>query len=147
MRQDRVGGAFQDIKRNRIGCEFVSVNQAATGLVERVARQMIVNVELTRRLDRLAKRANQTVHFGLGDLVSRDGVSPRQTGHILAETVARNKAMKTPAGRIKVVAVVIPAAEIRARSRHSPTLTERLEQPIFIQIQEDSVIVVELLTE
>jgi len=46
--------------------------------------------------------------------------------------------------RIKLIGVVIPTSEVRARRRHPFTLPERLEQTIFVEIKVALVILIKL---
>ena len=124
----------------------MSVNQAATRLVIGVGRQTVVDIELPAWFHRFTEGTNQAVHLFLSGLRPRHRVGASQTRQILSKAVAGNEGMKIIHGA-KVIGVVIPAAHVGSRSRHPFALPERLQQCIFVEVQEQIVIVVELTAE
>src|SRR5580700_4121042 len=146
MRQNRGRGALQNIEGNGIRCKFMSVDETAASFVEGVAREAVVDVELPGGLDRLGKGAHETLNFFLRGLRSGHGIGASQAGKVLAERMSGNEGMKIIL-LVKIVGIVVPASEIGAGSRHSLTLAERLEQPIFIEIEEHLVVLIKLSAE
>src|SRR5580700_635428 len=121
----------------------MSIDEAATSLVEGVAGQAIVDVELSCGFNRLAKGAHQAVNFFLRGLRTGDGAGASETGEILAEGMAGNEGMKIILF-VEVVGIVIPAAHVGAWSGHSLALSEGLEEAVFVKIEEQLMILVEL---
>src|SRR5581483_4038296 len=135
-----------DIQRIWTFREFMRINQSTAGFVVCISGEMVPDVELSLRLYGLRKRAHKAMHLFLCWLGSGNCVRSRQPGKVLAEAVPRNKAVEICI-RVKVVRVVVPPAHIRTRSGQSLTLAERLEERVFIQVQEEIMISVELLAQ
>src|SRR5215471_6272810 len=143
MRQHRLRRAFEYLQSIWILGEFVRINEAAASLIERVSGKSVVDVELAGWLDRLAKCPDEPVNFLLSRFRTSDRVRARQPGQVLAEAVSGNEAVKI-VFVVEVVGVVVPAAKVRPRSRHSLALAKRLEQPVLVQMEKNLVIVVKL---
>src|SRR5438094_1180654 len=94
----------------------------------------------------LRKGAHQPVNFFLRWLRSCHSIGARQPGKVLTKRMSSNEAVKVIL-LVKVVPIVIPAAEVGAGSRHPLTLAKRFEQPIFIEMKEQFMVLLELLTE
>jgi hypothetical protein len=47
--------------------------------------------------------------------------------------------------RIKIIAIVVPPAQVRSRRSHPLSLPKRLQHPVFIHIQKDFMILLKLL--
>ena len=124
----------------------MGIDETTAGFVECVARQPVVNVELPSGLYGLRKGAHQPVNFFLRWLRSCHSIGARQPGKVLTKRMSSNEAVKVIL-LVKVVPIVIPAAEVGAGSRHPLTLAKRFEQPIFIEMKEQFMVLLELLTE
>src|ERR1700721_74768 len=135
MRQDSFGGTLENSEGVGIGGEFVGIDQAATGFVEGVAGEAIVDIELPGGLDGLAKPPYEAVYFCLGFFRARHGIRASQSGNVLTEGMSGNERVKIVLF-IEVVAIVVPAAHVGAGSRHSLALAERLQKTIFVEMKE-----------
>src|SRR5437764_1383031 len=124
----------------------MGIDETTAGLVECVAWQPVVNVELSRGLYGLRKGAHQPVNFFLRRLRSCRSIGARQPGKVLTKRMSGNEAVKVIL-LVKVIRIVIPAAEVGAGSRHPLTLAKRFEQPIFVEMKEQFMVLLELLTE
>src|SRR5437667_6481277 len=124
----------------------MGIDETTAGLVECVAWQPVVNVELPRGLYGLRKGAHQAVNLFLRRLRSCHSIGARQPGKVLTKRMSGNEAVKVIL-LVKVIRIVIPAAEVGAGSRHPLTLAKRFEQPIFIEMKEQFMVLLELLTE
>src|SRR6185369_15027925 len=96
--------------------------------------------------NRLSKRTYQAMHFLLGGLRSGDRVCACQPRHVLSKAVPGNKGVKI-FRRTEIVGIVIPSAHVRTWRRNPFALAKRLEQGIFVEMQEHIVIAIELLAE
>src|SRR5467141_884686 len=146
MAQNGVGTSPEHIEGNRIRCKFMSIDETTAGLVECVAWQSVVNVELPSGLYGLRKGTHQAVNFFLRRLRSRHSIGSRQPRKVLTKRMSGNEPVKVIL-LVKVVRIVIPAAQVGAGSRHPLTLAKRFEQPIFIEMKEQFMVLVELQTE
>src|SRR5215471_13837403 len=72
------------------------------------------------------------------------GISARQAGEILPKAVAGDESMKIFRWA-EVVGVVVPSTHIRSWSRHTLALAKRLQQSVFVKVEEHIMVVVELL--
>src|ERR1700675_254315 len=133
MGQDRFGGALEDFQGVGICGKFMSIDKTATSLVEGVAGEAIVDVELSCGFDRLAKSAHQAVNFFLRGLRAGDGAGASETGEILAEGMAGDERVKIILS-VEVVATLIPTAHVGAWSGHSLALSEGFEEAVFVKI-------------
>src|SRR5438093_4142045 len=124
----------------------MGIYETTAGFVECVAWQPVVNVELPSGLYSLRKGAHQPVNFFLRWLRSCHSIGACQPGKVLTKRMSSNEAVKVIL-LVKVVRIVIPAAEVGAGSRHPLTLAKRFEQPIFIEMKEQFMVLLELLTE
>ena len=124
----------------------MGIDETTAGFVECVARQPVVNVELPSGLYGLRKGAHQPVNFFLRWLRSCHSIGARQPGKVLTKRMSGNEAVKVIL-LVKVIRIVIPAAEVGAGSRHPLTLAKRFEQPIFIEMKEQFMVLVELQAE
>src|SRR5205807_4020412 len=116
------------------------------GLVEGVAWQPVVNIELPRGLYGLRKGTHQPVNFFLRRLRSCHSIGARQPGKVLTKRMSGNEPVKVIL-LVKVVRIVIPTTEVGTGSRHPLTLSKRFEQPILVEMKEQFVVLLELLTE
>src|SRR6266849_443476 len=146
MGQVRVRTSLEHIEGDRIRCKLMSIDEPTARLVECIARQPVINVELPRGFYGLRKGAYQTVNFLLRRLRSRHRIGSRQPGNVLTKRMTGNKPVKIIL-LVKVIRIVIPTSEVRAGSRHPLTLAKRLEQSIFAEVQEQLMVLVELDTE
>ena len=90
------------------------------------------------------KELHQPLHFLLGALGAGDSISARQSGKVLAKTVAGNEAVKiwwTMKGRVDAV----PAAHIFAGSFHARELAKWFQQLVVVQTEIELMVGVELL--
>src|SRR5437899_7569363 len=108
----------------------MGIDETTAGLVECVAWQPVVNVELPRGLYGLRKGTHQPVNFFLRRLRSGHRIGSRQPGKVLTERMSGNEPVKVIL-LVKVVRIVIPATQVGAGSRHPLTLAKRFEQPIL----------------
>src|SRR4051794_22250687 len=144
--QHGLSGAPVHIERIRALRELVRIDQSATGFVICVRREMIVNVKLSRRLDGFCKATNQAVNLLLSGLGSCNRIGASKPGKILPKAVPGNEGMKM-LRRAKVVCIVIPAAHVRPRRRHSLALPKRLEERVFVEVQKQIMVMIELFAQ
>ena len=83
--------------------------------------------------------------FFLGRFVAGYRIGARKARKILSKAVAGNESVEI-IWRAEVVGIVIPSAHVRAGSRHTHAMAKRFQQSVFVQVQVQVVIVVELLT-
>ncbi len=140
-RQDSIRGAIKNCEGLRILSELMRVDEAAVGLVEGIGREAVVRVELLA--DRGRKTRDETMHLGLRGLVAGNRISAREAGDPLAEGVARNIAGHV-LGRVEEARRGVPAAQIFAGRGQAGELTEGLEHAVFVEIEEESVVLLEL---
>ena len=140
-RQDGVGGAVEDGEGLRILCELMRVDEAAVGLVEGVGGDAVVFVEFFA--DGGGEAGDETLNLGLGGFVAGDGVGAREAGDPLAEGVAGDVAGHV-FGRIEEGRGGVPAAEVFAGGGQAGELTEGLEDAVFVEIEEEGVVLLKL---
>src|SRR5712692_5101699 len=116
MGQNRVRTAVKNIKGDGIRRKFMGIDKTTACLVEGIAWQPIVNVELPRRFYRLRKGAHEALNLFLRRLRSGHGVGASQSGKVLTKRMSGNERMKIIL-LVKVIRIVIPAPEVGARSR------------------------------
>ena len=124
----------------------MGIDETTAGFVECVAWQPVVNVELPSGLYGLRKGAHQPVNFFLRWLRSRHSIGSRQPRKVLTKRMSGNEPVKVIL-LVKVVRIVIPTTEVGTGSRHPLTLSKRFEQPILVEMKEQFVVLLELLTE
>src|SRR5260370_9760240 len=117
----------------------MGIDETTAGLVECVAWQPVVDVELSRGLYGLRKGAHQPVNFFLRRLRSCHSISARQPGKVLTKRMSGNEAVKVIL-LVKVVHIVIPTSEVGDGSRHPHTLSKLFEQPIYIVIKQQFIV-------
>src|SRR5204862_7283863 len=108
-----------------------------------VAWQPLGNLGRPRVLYSLRKGAQQPVNFFLRLLRSCHSIGACQPGKVLTKRMSSNEAVKVIL-LVKVVRIVIPAAEVGAGSRHPLTFAKRFGQRIFIEMKEQFVVLAEL---
>ena len=117
------------------------VDEAAVGLVEGVGGDAVVFVEFFA--DGGGEAGDETMNLGLGGFVSGDGVGAREAGDPLAEGVAGDVAGHV-FGRVEEGRGRVPAAEVFAGCGQAGELTEGLEDAVFVEIEEEGVVLLEL---
>ena len=139
--EDGVGGVVEGGEGLGIVGELVGVDEAAVGLVEGVGGDAVVFVELFA--DGGAEGCDETVDLGLGGLVAGDGVGAGEAGEPLAEGVAGDVAGHV-FGRVEERRWGVPAAEVFSGGGLAGELTEGLEHAVFVEIEEEGVVLLEL---
>src|SRR5947208_17155854 len=116
----------------------MGIDETTAGLVECVAWQPVVNVELPRGLYGLRKGTHQPVNFFLRRLRSCHSIGARQPGKVLTKRMSGNEPVKVIL-LVKVVRIVLPTTEVGTGSRHALTIPKRFDQPILVGIKEQFV--------
>src|SRR5271165_1858564 len=108
------------LKRVRIGCKFVGINQSTTGFVVGVCREAVIHIKPSLSVDGLSVTSNQSVHLFLCWFRTRNGIRSGQTRKILSKTVPRNESVQIAHGS-EVGRIVIPASHFGTGSWHACT--------------------------
>src|SRR5437879_7679148 len=116
----------------------MGIDETTAGFVECVAWQPVVNVELPSGLYGLRKGAHQPVNFFLRRLRSRHSIGSRQPRKVLTKRMSGNEPVKVIL-LVKVVPIVIPAAEVGAGSRNALGLAKWMWQAICVETREETI--------
>jgi hypothetical protein len=140
-RKDGVGGSIENGESLGIVGELMRVDKAAVGLVEGVGGDAVVLVELLA--DGGGEAGDEALDLGLSGLVAGDGVGARESGDPLAEGVAGDVAGHV-FGWVEEAGGGVPAAEVFAGGGLAGELAEGLEDAVFVEVEEEGVVLLEL---